>query len=71
MAFILIFSLIHLGVSVGIIAPYRQYQDVFRPQIGLASFNLVICIFGFLTGGLGLFAVLKQADRFGEFRRIV
>jgi len=66
MGLILAFSLIHLGVSLGIIIPYRKYGDIFRPEIGLAAFNIVISIFGFVAGILGLICVLKNSDRFGK-----
>ena len=66
MSLILAFSAIHLGVGIGIIAPDRSYSDIFRPQIGLASFNLVISILGLATGVLGMLCVLKNADQLGE-----
>lgn len=58
MILILIFAIIHLGVSIGIIGRYHRYGDVFRPEIGLASFNIVISVYAFLIGGFGLFSVL-------------
>jgi uncharacterized membrane protein len=66
MGLILAFSLIHLGVSLGIIIPYRKYGDIFRPEIGLSAFNIVISFFGFLAGILGLISILKNSDRFGK-----
>lgn len=70
MSLILAFSVIHLGVGIGIIAPDRPYGDIFRPQIGLASFNLVISIVGFATGVLGMLCVLKNADQLGKCRTL-
>jgi hypothetical protein len=66
MSLILAFSVIHLGVGIGIIAPDRQYGDIFRPQVGLASFNLVISFLGFVTGAMGMCCVLKHADQLGK-----
>ena len=66
MGLILAFTLIHLGVSIGVIVPQRQYADVFRPQIGLASFNLVICVFGFLAGILGLISLIMNGPQLGK-----
>ena len=66
MGLILAFTLIHLGVSIGIIIPQRQYADVFRPQIGLASFNLVICVFGFVAGILGLISLIMKGEQIGK-----
>jgi hypothetical protein len=67
MSSILLFSVIHLGVSIGIIVPYRQYGALFRPQVGLSAFNLVICILGFVAGILGVICILKNNRSFGEF----
>ena len=66
MGLIVLFALIHLGVSVGIIVPYRKYGDILRPQIGLSAFNLVICLFGLITGILGIFAVRLKSEQFGK-----
>ncbi len=66
MALILLFSLIHLAVSVGIIVPYRKYGDMFRPQIGLSSFNLAICFFGLVTGILGMVATCLKSELIGK-----
>ena len=71
MALIVLFSIIHLGVSIGIIVPYRKYGDIFRPQIGLSSFNLVISLFGLLTGILGLVSLGLRAERFGKINKLV
>jgi uncharacterized membrane protein len=66
MGLIIVFGLIHLGVSVGIIVPYRKYGDIFRPQIGLSAFNLVICLFGLITGILGIIATILKSEQFGK-----
>jgi len=63
---ILTFALIHLGVSIGIIVPYRKYGDIFRPQIGLSSFNLVISLFGLIAGILGIIAAGMRNEQFGK-----
>ncbi|CAM4777654.1 unnamed protein product [Rotaria magnacalcarata] len=57
MVSIFVFSLIHLGVSIGIIVGFRKYGDTFRPQIGLSGYNIAISFFGLLTGVIGLIAV--------------
>ena len=67
MGVIIAFSIIHLGVSIGIIVPARQYGDVFRPQVGLASFNLVIFLLAIVTGGLGLVSIFTGAKVVGNF----
>ncbi|CAF1057698.1 unnamed protein product [Adineta ricciae] len=54
MTLILIFSIIHLGVSIGIIGQYRKYSSFFGPQIGLAGYNLAISVFGLAAGINGL-----------------
>jgi hypothetical protein len=66
MGLIALFALIHLGVSVGIIVPYRKYGDILRPQIGLSAFNLVVCFFGLVTGILGIVAVSLRSEQFGK-----
>lgn len=67
MALILVLSVIHLGVSIGYIVPYRKYGELFRPIIGLSAFNLVICLVGFVTGILGLIAITSRSEKFGRF----
>jgi succinate dehydrogenase hydrophobic anchor subunit len=67
MCSILVFALIHVGVSIGIIIPGRHYGDIFQPQIGLAAFNLVIFLVALITGVLGVFSVLKSARPVGKF----
>ena len=61
------FTVIHLGVSIGIIVPFRQYADVFRPQIGLSSYNLVIVFLGLVTGILGLLCLATRTEKLGRF----
>ena len=62
MVLIIIFGLIHLAVSISIISNLHRYGDIFRPEIGLASFNIVIGVYALLVGGFGLFAVLTYRD---------
>jgi len=66
MALILAFSIIHLGVSIGIIVPYHKYGDIFKPQIGLSGFNIVISAFGLVTGILGLISILMNSEQLGK-----
>ena len=64
---ILIFAIIHLGVNIGIIAGNRQYKDIFRPEIGLASFNIVISFLGFVVSILGLVCLLTNHRILSKF----
>lgn len=64
---ILIFAIIHLGVSIGIIARNRQYKDIFRPEIGLSSFNIVISCLGFVVSILGLVCLLASHRILSKF----
>jgi len=66
MGSILAFAIIHLGVSIGIIASYRHYGDIFSPQVGLSSFNLVIALLGLVTGILGLAVILMNSEGLGK-----
>jgi hypothetical protein len=66
MVLIILFAIIHLGVSIGIIIPYRKYGDIFRPEIALSAFNIVISFFGFVAGILGFLTVLFNVERFGK-----
>ena len=59
---ILIFALIHLGVSIGIIAQNVSHNDMFRPEIGLAAFNIVISFLGILVGTTGLVCVTTHKE---------
>ena len=60
MAFILIFAIIHFGVGIGIAAQDSPYNDVFRPQIGLAAVNIIIGLYGIVIGVFGLFSILTD-----------
>ena len=60
MSLILIFALIHLAVSISILGKFGRYGDVFRPERGLAGFNIVISIFGLIISGFGLFSILTD-----------
>ena len=66
MGLLLLFTVIHIGVSIGIIVPNRKYSDIFRPQIGLAAFNLVISIFSLVTGVMGLVSLSMNKPRIGR-----
>jgi uncharacterized membrane protein len=66
MSLILVFSLIHIGVSIGIIVQYRKYNDIFRPQIGLSGFNLALSLIGLITGILGMVASGLRSEGFGK-----
>lgn len=65
-AFILVLSVIHLGVGGGIIGRFRQYDDVFRPEVGLSAFNIFIGFFALLIGSFGLFSALTHRGNLGK-----
>ena len=64
---ILIFGIIHLSVGIGIVAKYRQYANILQQSVGLASFNIVIGIYGIVAGALSLFAVLTQRPSLSNY----
>jgi len=68
MILILMFALIHLGVSIGILVDIRNYGDVYRPEKGLAAFDLVISIYGLIIGGFGLFSVLTYRSILSKYQ---
>jgi len=68
MILILMFALIHLGVSIGILVKVRNYGDVYRPEKGLAAFDLVISIYGLIIGGFGLFSVLTPRSILSKYQ---
>ena len=51
---ILAFACIHLGVSIAIIVRNRSLSSIYRPEIGLASYNVFISGLGFLVSAVGL-----------------
>ena len=57
---IVVFGIIDLGSGIGIVARYRQYQDVFRPSVGLAAFNIVIAVYALAIAVLCLVGVLQE-----------
>lgn len=59
MILILIFSLIHLAVGIGIISAFRFYGSLFSPERGLAGFNIFIGVLGILLAILGLFTIMS------------
>lgn len=66
MGLILVFSLIHLGVSIGIIGQYRKYSTFFGPQIGLAGYNIAISVFGLVASIVGIFAFMTDSPKIGK-----
>jgi hypothetical protein len=71
MCLILVFSIIHLGVGSGIIAQNRNFGDLFRPEIGLSAFNIVLSILGLAVGAAGLFCILTNQAIISMFYFIV
>ena len=66
-AFIVVMAIVHFGVSGGIIGRFREYSDVFRPEIGLSAFNIVIGFFALLIGSFGLFSALTHRGNLGMY----
>lgn len=64
---ILIFAIIHFGVSISIIDQNRDYGGIFRPETGLASYNVVISILGLLVGVLGVFFKPTSRQQYGRY----
>ena len=67
LALMLLFLIIHLGVGIGIVARFSPYGDLFRPERGLAGYNIFISIFGLIIAGFGLFAVLTDRSALSEY----
>jgi len=59
-AAILIVGIIHLGVGIGIVAKYHQYDDTFQQQIGLSGYNIFIGIFTMIVGIIGLVSTIND-----------
>ncbi|CAF0826736.1 unnamed protein product [Adineta steineri] len=57
---ILIFSGIHLGISIGIIDSSHQYGNIFRREQDLSIFNIIIGILGIIISLFGLFALITR-----------
>lgn len=66
LSLMVMFALIHLGVSIGIIATNKSFGNIFRPETGLASFNIVIAVFGFAVGIAGIICILTNRDGIGK-----
>ena len=59
-ALIVVFGIIELGSSIGIVARYNKYQDVFRPSVGLSAFDIVVGLYAIAIGILCLFGIIRQ-----------
>ena len=68
LALMLIFAIIHFGVGVGIVARFASYQGLFRPERGLAGFNIFISIVGLIVAGFGLLATLTDRRALSKYR---
>jgi uncharacterized membrane protein len=64
---VLSFAVIHLGVSISIIDQNRDYGGIFRPETGLASYNIVISVLGILVGVLGLFFKPTSRQQYSRY----
>jgi uncharacterized membrane protein len=65
-ALVIIFGIIHLAVGIGIVGRYRQYDDIFRQPVGLASFNIVIGLFAIVVGIMALLVMRNQSAPMGD-----
>lgn len=65
-AAILIFGIIHLGVGIGVVAKYSQYDNVFQQQVGLAGYNIVVALLAIFVGIIGIIAAVHQSIFFSE-----
>ena len=66
-SFISLFAIIHFGVSIGIIVNDRDYGDIFRPEIGLSAFNIVVSLLGMAVGVLGFICIFRPQPILSEF----
>ena len=63
---ILIFAAIHLFVSISIIDQNRDYGGIFRPETGLAAFNIIISLLGIIAAALALFLKPTSQQQFSK-----
>ncbi|CAF1161341.1 unnamed protein product [Adineta ricciae] len=63
---VLIISIIHVGVSVGIVRNFRQYGDIFQRERSLSVYNIVIGAVGILISLFGLIAVIARRLTFSK-----
>jgi len=63
---IIVLGIIHLGVGIGIVAKYHQYDDVFRQPVGLSGFNIVIGVYAIAVGIVCLIAVIRGLIAMGK-----
>ncbi|UJR30653.1 hypothetical protein I4U23_018177 [Adineta vaga] len=59
-ALLLIFSIIHFGVGIGIAKGFNRYKDIFKQPVALAIYNIVFGIFGIIVGILSLIVITTQ-----------
>lgn len=59
-ALVLILSIIHLAVGIGIARGYNRHKDVFKQSVSLAIYNAIFGAFGIVVGILGLFVIVTQ-----------
>jgi threonine/homoserine/homoserine lactone efflux protein len=64
---IIVFGIIHFGVGIGVVARYRQYQDVFRPSIGISAFDIIIGVYAIGVGVVCLFGIIKQRPALSKY----
>lgn len=67
-AIVLILSLTHLGLGIGVLVETVRYGSIFRPESGLAGYNIFIGAFGIIVSGFGLFSVLTERGILGNYQ---
>lgn len=66
-ALVLIVSLVHLGLGIGVLASFSRYGDVFRPENGLAGYNIFIGVIGIIISSFGIFSVVTDRGILSEY----
>jgi hypothetical protein len=69
-AILLILSLTHLGLGIGVLVETVRYGSIFRPESGLAGYNIFIGAFGVIVSSFGLFSVLTERGILGNHQII-
>jgi ABC-type transport system involved in multi-copper enzyme maturation permease subunit len=64
---IIFFSIINLGIGIGVTARYNQYGDVFRQPVGLAAFSIVVGLFGLVVGALSLLSIRQESSSLSKY----
>lgn len=57
---IIIISIIHFGVGIGITRGYGKYDEIFQQQVGLAGFNIFVGLLSIIVGVIGLVSAILR-----------